>query len=85
MMPEFRLTTCTSSLLSPLGPSEWRPALGVQGEDAKTGGGGCRKSVPEPERSTVGNWGVLFASLPVLQGRCCHLGEIPNHFFFFLE
>lgn len=34
-MAVFRLT---SSLLSPLGPSDWRPALGVQGEDAKAGG-----------------------------------------------
>lgn len=48
-MAVFRLT---SSLLSPLGPSDWRPALGVQGEDAKAGG--ARNSVPEPERSTLG-------------------------------
>ena len=73
----------TSSLLSPLGSPDWGPALGLLGEDAKAGAGGGRTSVPEPERSTLGIWGVLFASLPVLQGRCCHLGEIPNHFFFF--
>lgn len=27
--------------------------------------------------------GSLFGNLPVLQGKCCHIGEIPNHFFFF--
>lgn len=81
-MAESRLATCTFCPLSPVGPSDWVHALEVQGEDAEAGG---------PEKGSLNpsepRWGLggLLASLPVPQVRCCHLGEIPNLFFFFLS
>lgn len=40
-----------------------------------------RKKGPRAGASYSGGLGSLFANLPVLQGECCHIGEIPNYFF----
>lgn len=72
------------SLPGPSDPAHVREAggggagVGVWGERAlrqrvqKTGSGAGASC----------GWGLgnLSASLPVLQGKCCHIGEIPNHF-----
>lgn len=75
---ESRSPPVPSALLSPVGPSARVHALGVQGEGAEAGG---QKKGPCAGARHGRGLGSLFASLPVLQGKCCHLGEIPNHFF----
>lgn len=60
------------------GPSDWVHVWGCTERALRQR---VQKKRPRAGAIHGGGLGKLFANLPVLQGKCCHIGEIPNHLF----